>query len=72
MTGDRAGEAKEDPNTRPPQEGPNMRPPPSDLSPDGCQQADECLQPEKISVPVQCHDGEDDKMEGLADPKVSL
>lgn len=30
-----------------------------------------CMQPEKISVPVQCHNGEDDKMEGLADPKVS-
>lgn len=25
--------------------------------------------PEKIKVPVQCHDGEEDKMEGLADPK---
>lgn len=28
------------------------------------------VQPEKIKVPVQCHDGEEDKMEGLADPKV--
>lgn len=28
------------------------------------------VQPEKIQVPVQCHDGEEDKMEGLADPKV--
>jgi len=29
------------------------------------------LQPEKIKVPVQCHDGEEDSMEGLADPKVN-
>jgi len=30
-----------------------------------------CLQPEKIKIPVQCHDGEEDAMEGLADPKVN-
>ena len=29
------------------------------------------LQPEKISVPVQCHVGEEDKMQGFADPKVA-
>lgn len=28
------------------------------------------MQPENIKIPVQCHDGEEDKMEGLADPKV--
>ena len=30
-----------------------------------------CVQPEQIKVPVQCHDGEEDAMEGLADPKVT-
>lgn len=43
---------------------------------DHCQHLSEsmyvhCLQPEKIQVPVQCHDGEEDSMEGLADPKVN-